>query len=179
MQSGPLHRLLFVAVAAGAVSTAYVQTEPAISDAQLRLRSAELTLRSDEVTFAAMAQLRAEERRLRIRFGREFGIDPQARTLRALALVTRRHHLDFSSSQSAPGMPEGRAKPNEFEDVHLNLELRGRYRDALAAIDELTRDCQIVRVESATLHRSAETLVLDLSIAILRWNASPSSGTPA
>ena len=161
-------RIVTVVATLLAVSFVYARTEPAVADAQLRLKTAELTLRSGEVASAAAPRLRAELRRIEGALGDEFHGDPEAQTLAALALVARRHHLQFASTQSvsnAPAFEPG----TDFDDVHLMFELHGGYREGLSAIDELTRQCPIVRVESVSLRRGGERLILDIGVAVLHW----------
>jgi hypothetical protein len=160
-----------VALAALALAGGIAGTiEPDVRALQSRVDDARLTLRSDEVAFGGAARLRGERSRLAIRFASAFAIDPQAQILRRLAAALRRHGVLFSSTQNGAVTPEPSAAGvhPEFEDVHLTLELHGSYRGVLLVVDELARDCELARVESASLHRAGNALNAHLSVALLR-----------
>jgi hypothetical protein len=144
--------------------------EPDVRLAQSRVEDARSTLGSDAVAFGGEARLRVERATLARRFAEDFRVDPQAQILRRLSEAMRRHGVRFSSTQDgAVTQPEaGPGARQEFEDVHLTLELQGSYRGVLMVVDELARDCELARVESASLHRAGDGLNAHLSIALLR-----------
>ena len=152
--------------------------EPDVRGAQARVDDAHLTLRSDEIAFATADHLREERARLSARFARIFEVDPQAQVLRRLSAALRRHNVLFLSTQNGAVAPAatGSGARNEFEDVHLTIELRGSYRGVLMVVDELARDCELARVDSASLHRAGDGLNAHLSIALLRLAAAPPHG---
>jgi hypothetical protein len=170
--SSPWLRTLVFFGGVAAITGAYARFQPDIADTRARIQDATLTLRSDEVAFASLAKTRSERATLLQRYGLAFRIDPEAQVMRELAAAVRRHGVTFASTQAtatvrSPDSPSGRR--SEFEDVHLNLELQGTYRSVLLVIDELPRDCELARVESATLHRIGRELGAEVSLAVLRF----------
>ncbi len=148
--------------------------EPDVRAARERVEDARLTLRSDAIAFANAERLRAERSQLSARFARAFEIDPQAQILRRLSVALQRHGVTFSSTQNGAVAPAATTGTRaEFEDVRLSLELRGSYRGVLMVMDELARDCELARVDSASLHRAGNGLNAHLAIALLR----PAAGT--
>jgi hypothetical protein len=170
-RNSPWLRTLVFFGGLAAVTGAYTRFQPDVGDARARIQDATLTLRSDEIAFASLAGMRSERARLLQRYGLAFKVDPEAQVMRELAAAVRRHGVTFASTQAtaavrSPDSPSGRR--SEFEDVHLNLELQGTYRSVLLVIDELPRDCELARVESATLHRTGRELGAEVSLAVLR-----------
>jgi hypothetical protein len=155
-----------VAIAASVLAL----SEPDVRAARSRVDDAEVVLRSDEVAFASAARLRSERDRLSAEFAHSFAVDPQADVLRRLASALRRHGVAFSSTANASTVPvkSPGAAAAEFEDVNLSLELRGSYRGVLMVVDELSRDCELARVDGASLHRSGSELDAHVTLALLR-----------
>jgi hypothetical protein len=171
--SGLRAALAFAALALAVGITGMI--EPDVRAAQERVEDARLTLRSDAIAFANAERLRAERSRLSARFARTFEIDPQAQILRRLSAALQRHGVTFTSTQNGAVVPAATSGARtEFEDVRLSLELRGSYRGVLMVMDELARDCELARVDSASLHRAGDGLSARLAIALLR----PAAVTP-
>ncbi len=143
--------------------------EPDVRSEQAKVDEARLTLASDQVAFANEGRLRTKREQLSARFAHVFEVDPQAQILSRLSGALRRHGVTFTSTQNGtPVQSAPHATRDDFEDVRLTLELHGSYRGVLMVVDELARDCELARVDSASLHRAGDALNAHLAIALLR-----------
>jgi Tfp pilus assembly protein PilO len=145
---------------------------PDVDAASLRLDQASLQLNSDSSAFYQLGLLRAQRDQLSKRYARLFEQNPEAVFLRSLASDVARHGLTLVStaeSQDTHGVPQpqGSTATEKFGDkTTLTIEMRGSYRNLLAAIGELSIGSEIVRVDSPTLRREGDAIDAVVPVSI-------------
>lgn len=155
------------AALAGAI--VYFAYEPQAAAAQQRIDDAQARLRSDEVAFSEVPHLRLERAELERRYSQLFGQNAEAVFLRELAATVRRHNVKLvttSVSQDNSDAPPAVARPASFSVSRVNLELRGSYRDLLAAIGDLSLGSAIIAVEPPSMRRDGDTIAATVRAVI-------------
>ncbi len=132
-----------------------------LDDARDAVANERLQLRSDATTFAELARLRRDRPLLAARYATSFSGNAQARFIRELAWELRRRRVVLASSSATAdqtALPGPGAYHSAFGASRLNLELRGTYRNIIAAIAGLSAGSELVRVEPASIHRAGTEL---------------------
>ncbi len=164
---------LFCVVAAMLV---YLSFAPQIDASGERIDAAQSQLNSDESSFSELGVLRSERDTLARRYARLFAQNPEAVFLRGLASDVARHGVTLvattetrdTSSQAAANDPEA-GSPGE--KTLLSVEMRGHYRNLLAAIGELSLGPEIVRVDMPTLRRDGADVTALVPVTIFEPTA--------
>lgn len=157
--------VLFVLFAGCSVFFAYA---PTIDALQAQLDVSETILRSDDVAFAEMPHVRMERDELAARYRDLFAQNPEAVFVRELGALVRRHGVALVSSVVARDARDARERsPTDiFTATHVDLEMQGAYPQLLAAIEDLSRGSEIVRVDAPTLKRDAPASPVDATIPV-------------
>ncbi len=163
---------LFCVVAATLV---YLSFAPQIDASGERIDAAQSQLNSDESSFSELGVLRSERDSLARRYARLFAQNPEAVFLRGLASDVARHGVTLvattetrdTSSQPANAPDAGSAA----EKTVLSVEMRGHYRNLLAAIGELSLGPEIVRVDMPTLRRDGADVTALVPVTIFEPTA--------
>jgi hypothetical protein len=172
-------RTLSILAAAAAALLAFWRLEPGVDAARARLDDARARLRSDAIVLAARPHFLAERRRLSRRYGAVVTGATESDVLRALADASKRFGIEFVSGNvttaSAPLVfsSHSTVRP-EFDEVRLAVELRGSYRGLLLAIDALTRNAEMTRVDGISLRGNGQSLDASIPLTLLRPNRSGS-----
>jgi hypothetical protein len=163
---------LFCVVAATLV---YLSYAPQIDASGERIDAAESQLNSDESSFSELGVLHSERDMLSRRYARLFAQNPEAVFLRGLASDVARHGVTLvattetrdASAQPANAPDAGPAA----EKTQLAVEMRGHYRNLLAAIGELSLGPEIVRVDMPTLRRDGGDVTALVPVTIFEPTA--------
>jgi len=158
------------AVAAGTLA-GYLLWQPMLGAAADRLGDARARLQSDRIAFSTKAPLERERERLRRRyFSAQAGLG-EVDMLRKLAGLTWRRRVRVVSAEVAPPNPAEIVRnpdPSALEAVNLRLELQGSYRELLLAIDDLSKELDLVHVDAPTLRAIGSEIDASVPIVLLR-----------
>ena len=177
-------------------SCVYFALGPYVESASQRVDGAELQLDSDRTTAFNVRAL-AEERGVLVRrYARLFAQNPEAVFIRGLASDAARHGVTLLStsesksdspttipntSTSGPSLVPGDAAMSiGAERTAISVSLRGRYRNLLATIGEMSLGPEIVRVDPPTLtrDRSEVTAIVPVTIFEPGMPAATAGATP-
>ncbi len=168
---------LLFGILAGAL--VYATFEPRVDATQRQLDNDESMLRSDEVAFAEVPRLRSECDQLAKRYAELFSENPEALFLRELSAVARRHGVTIVSTSLASDQAGSRsASGTFFQRTPMQVELRGRYRNLLTAIADLSLGSAVIDVGNPSIRRDGGALLAAIPITIdepARAVAAPSA----
>lgn len=158
------------AVTAGTLA-GYLLWQPMLGAAADRVGDARARLQSDRIAFSMKAPLEREHERLRRRyFSAQAGFG-EIDILRKLAVLSRRRRVRVVSAEVASASPAEIARnpdPSALEAVNLRLELQGPYRGLLLAIDDLSKELDLVHVDAPTLRATGSEIEASVPIVLLR-----------
>lgn len=157
--------LLFALLAGTLV---YLTFAPVVDGLRQRIDDAQATLRSDEVAFSEVAHVRAEREDLARRYARLFAQNPEAVFLRELSANARDKHVTLlSTSVTRDNLPANAPGSSTLlAPTHVALELRGSYRNVLAAIGDLSLGSEIVDVAAPSLRRDNDAVIASIPVTI-------------
>jgi Tfp pilus assembly protein PilO len=158
-----------------AASFVYFSFAPDVDAATLRVDQAQLQLDSDTSTLSHLGMLRDERAALANRYAHLFAQNPEAVFLRGLSADVVRHGIALVSTSEARDLSSGAASganaaPSN-DRTQLVIELRGSYRQLLAAIGELSLGPEIVRVDAPTLKRDGNDVIASVPVTIFEPTA--------
>jgi Tfp pilus assembly protein PilO len=163
---------LFSVVAAAIV---YLSFAPQIDAASARIDAAQSQLDSDESSFSELGVLRNERDTLARRYAHLFAQNPEAVFLRGLASDVARHGVTLvATTETRDTTPQPANDPDAgsgSEKTLLSVEMRGPYRNLLAAIGELSLGPEIVRVDMPTLRRDGGDVTALVPVTIFEPTA--------
>ncbi len=172
--------LLFALLAGTLV---YLAFYPVVDGLEQRVDDAQATLRSDDVAAYEIPRVQLERDDLARRYEHLFAANPEAVFLRELSRSARSRHVTVLStsvthdtSGSSPG-PSALLAP-----VRVTIELRGTYRDLLAAVGDLSLGSEIVDVDAPSLRRDDDAVIASIPVTIYEPDASGAAadaGEPA
>jgi hypothetical protein len=156
------------ALAIACASLVYFSNEPKVSALSSRLAETSTVLRSDDIIFSTIGRLRAQRDFFRRRYARMLRRDVEGSFLRDLDANVRRHKTDVISTTAQRDTAEGFAGTTDtgLRHIDLTLELRGRYRNLLSTIANLSTGNQIVDVLSVSLRRTDSGLIARVPIRL-------------
>jgi Tfp pilus assembly protein PilO len=157
-----------VACAIACASVVYFSNEPKVSALSTRLDETSTVLRSDDIILSTVGRLRAQRDFLRRRYARMLRRDVEGTFLQDLDANVRRHKTDVISTTAQRDMAEGPAGNTDtgLRKIDLTLELRGRYRNLLSTIADLSAGNQIVDVRAVSLRRTDSRLIARVPISL-------------
>jgi Tfp pilus assembly protein PilO len=160
-------RIVSVGLAILAGASVYVSYEPQVESLRTRVDEARADVRSGDIVLADRERLRTERAAFERRYARLFAQNPQAVFLRELSATAGRHGIDVVGSASGHARLDSRDETvGTFKRVALTLQLRGSYRNLLAAIAEISQGNEIVAVEVPSLQRDGDSIVASVPVAI-------------
>jgi hypothetical protein len=155
-------------------SIVYFTFAPAVDALQQRIDDAQQTLRSDEIAFSEVPHVRTERDELARRYARLFAQNPEAVFLRELSATVRGRRVTLLST-SVSRDPSG-ARPEATHSALLaptllQIELRGRYAQVLAAIGDLSLGSEIVDVAQPSLRSDGDAIIASIPVTIFEPGA--------
>jgi hypothetical protein len=169
-------RLAWMLAVVAGTCAGYLVWQPMVGDAANRVGDARAQLQSDRIAFATRASLERERSRLRRRYASTQAGYGESDFVRRLSVLSRKRRVRVISAEVAPPNSAEVARKQEpaaLEAVNLRLELQGSYRGLLLAIDDLSRESDLVRVDSPSLR--ATGLEVDASVPIILLRPSERS----
>jgi Tfp pilus assembly protein PilO len=165
-----LIRIATVLLSIVATSFVYFSFAPDVDAATMRVDQAQLQLDSDTSTASHLGMLREERSALASRYAHLFAQNPEAVFLRGLAADVARHGIALVSTAETRDVPSAATAPASTtpanDRTQLVIELRGSYRQLLAAIGELSLGPEIVRVDAPTLKRDGGSVIATIPVTI-------------
>jgi hypothetical protein len=158
-----------------AATLVYLSFAPQIDASSERIDAAQSQLNSDESSFSEIGVLRRERDTLARRYSRLFAQNPEAVFLRSLASDCARHGVTLVATTEARDTASQTVNDPETrsgaEKTSLSVEMRGHYRNLLAAIGELSLGPEIVRVDMPTLRRDGGDVTALVPVTIFEPTA--------
>ena len=167
-------RLIRISAALACVSVAAlvdVDFQPRISAAQQRLDFDRQTLRSNEEAFAAEPRVAREDAAMTAKYGRLLRENPQAAFLRSLVRIASKDHIRILAATAADAdetsWTSAAPSPDSFAPLRYSVEMAGSYRALLAAVADMSRGPELVRVKTPSLARYESMLTATVPIELL------------
>ena len=168
-----LIRVATLALCVVVASVVYFTFAPDVDSASLRVEQALSQVQSDRSTAYRVDALRQARKTLSSRYARLFAQNPEAVFLGDLSTNVARHGLALVSVSEAHDpvgqiatAPPDPSTPSAGQRIALTVEMRGTYRNLLAAIEQLSFGPEIVRVDAPTLRRDGSDVAAMIPVTI-------------